>query len=400
MDLTIFGNAVGISDINDWRECPARMADGMRRHTEGELPGHTNWTNAYGSAIHEAISVVEKELVSNEEAIDRVWITYGPYLDPEDLALLREDLDKYRRDTPLGFRLVAAEVDCRVPLAVIDGTQYYFRFKLDALYQSLANPSLFFHRDYKSSKWPKSEEEVHKDPQMSAYNWAIFELYPECQRLVQSYEQLRHGNIITSRNDTQRAETKDWLIRNVKALLADEEMKPKINDFCRYCPKVMVCHETERATTYWRGTLAVLAPMSKEGRRIKVDLGDDQEEVERLITDVLPRAITARKHLEYFEKTLKGVLDEMPSGERSRLGWRTKDRKSKTFNPDGLKRIHEATGDLFYDLISLSRKAVDTFIGKPEKGKPLTPQLTVIREQELEIVGSSLEVPERAPDED
>lgn len=397
-------NAVGISDVKDYRECPARMQNNMRRHktlpdgTRDEPPESRNWTNAYGSAIHDAISYVENEDLSNKQAVEKAWKDWGPFLDPEDLALLHQDLDKYRGDTPLGMRLVAAEVDVKVPLFVLDGVQYYFRFKLDALYQMIAEPSVFFHRDYKSSKWPKSDKEVHEDWQMSAYNWGIHELYPECSRLVQSYEQLRHGNILTSRNDLQREQIRDWLVENVKAIIADGEHRPKINDFCRYCPLIMECSETERATHYWRGTLAVLAPMTKVGRKTKLEFADDGDEVERLISNVLPRAIAVRKHLEHFEKELKALLETMPSSERERLGWKTEDRKTRKVTPEGLQRIHEAVGPVFYNLVSLTKRNVDLWIGKPKKGVPLTPELASIRAEELESVSQTLVVPEKAPE--
>jgi hypothetical protein len=403
--MKLVDNAIGISDVKDYRECPQRMENNMRRHnilpdgTRDEPPESRNWTNAYGSAIHDAISYVENDDLTNKQAVEKAWKDWAPFLDPEDLALLHQDLDKYRGDTPPGMRLVAAEVDVKVPLFIQDGVQYYFRFKLDAVYQMIADPTVFFHRDYKSSKWPKTDKEVHEDWQMSSYNWGIHELYPECLRLTQSYEQLRHGNILTSRNDLQREQIRDWLIENVKVIIADGEHRPKINDFCRWCPLIMECSETERATKYWRGTLAVLAPQTKVGRRTKLEFAEEGDEVERLITDVLPRAIAVRKHLEMFEKELKAKLERMPSSERERLGWRTEDRKTRKVTPEGLARIHEAVGPVFYQLVSLTKRNVDLWIGKPKKGEPLTPELASIRREELESVSQSLVVPEKQPDE-
>jgi hypothetical protein len=381
------------------------MENGMRRHitlpdgSKDEPPEHRNWTNAYGSAVHDAISYIENKDLTNQQAVEKAWKTWGPYLDPEDLALLKQDLDKYRGDTPLGMRLVTAEADVKVPLFIQDGVQYYFRFKVDALYQVIAEPTVFFFRDYKSSKHAKSDKEVHEDWQMSSYDWGIHELYPECQRLVISYEQLRFGNVITSRSDLQREQIRDWLIENVKAIIADGAMKPKINDFCRWCPLIMECSETERSTRYWRGTLAVLAPMTKEGRKTKIEFADEGDDFERLISNVLPRAIQVRKHLEMFEKELKSKLEAMPSSERERLGWKTEDRKTRKVTAEGLARIHEAVGPVFYNLVSLTKRNVDLWIGKPEKGKPLTPQLASIRNEELETISQTLVVPEKQPDE-
>jgi hypothetical protein len=97
----------------------------------------------------------------------------------------------------LGYRLVSAEVDMRVPLFKLtdDGEWIYFRFKIDALYQSLQNPGLFLMRDYKSSRWPKPIEEIHNDLQQWSYNFGVHEMFPECETLVQIYDQLRFGEV-------------------------------------------------------------------------------------------------------------------------------------------------------------------------------------------------------------
>lgn len=389
------GNAIGISDLLDWRECPQRMEHGMRRHAtlpdgnKDEPPGHTNWTNAYGSAIHHAIHLVETAKLNNSDAIDLTWAIYGGYLDPEHLALLKEDLDHYRGDTPLGMELVAAEVDARVPLMVIDGVQHYFRFKLDALYRRIADPTFFYHRDYKSSAHRKTQQEVDKDLQMWSYNWGIFMLYPEIKSLLQSYEQLKFGNLTTSKNREQRAEMREWLERTVRAVLADEKMEPKQNDWCPWCPLVATCDQTIRATKFWKGRLAVLAPKTQVGRKTMIKFGDEADDLEYMLKEVLPEMIRTRKHLDAAEKALKELLGEMASEERRELGWRLADRKTKSLTPEGMRVMHEAMGDSFYEVISLSTSAVEKLVGKPAKGEPVPRQLELLREVQLEKVGST-----------
>lgn len=392
-------DSIGISDLLDYRECPQRMEHGMRRHTKlpdgtkDEPPGATNWTNAYGSAIHDAIHLVETEGLTNEEAVSRVWPTYSGYLDPEDLAMLQEDLDAYRGDTPLGMVLVVAEMDVRVPLFMHEGRQIYFRFKLDALYRRIDNPTVFYHRDYKSSKHRKTQAEVDKDLQMWAYNWGIFELFPEAQSLIQSYEQLRFGNLTTSKNSEQRRQMKLWLIETVKAVLADEKMEPRQNEWCPWCPLVVTCDQTVRATRYWKGRLAALAPQVKEGRKTKIAFLDEGEDLERMIEEVLPDMIQTRKHLEAVEKALKDQIQRLPSEDRARLGWRLSDRKTKVLTPDGLRAFHEATGDSFYEMVNLARSSAESVIGKPGKGEPLPKPLQLLKDLELERVSSTTVVP-------
>lgn len=374
------GDSIGISDLLGWRECPQREALSMRRHTEGSYPGETDWTNAYGSAIHDAIHLVETGL-SREDAVTQIWPKYAAHLDPDDLALLYEDLEKYQGDTPLGMELVAAEVDVKVPLFVHEGRQIYFRFKLDALYRRKDDHTVFYHRDYKSSKWRKTQAEVDKDVQMWAYNLGIHVLYPECSSLLQSYEQLRFGNLPTSKNDEQRADMKRWLIETVKAAMADTEMEPKQNEWCPYCPLVLTCSETVRATRVWRSKLAVLAPQTKEGRKTKIKLADEGDDLERMIVEELPRMIQTRKHLEAAEKQIKEVIERMPSEDRERLGWRMSQRKTTFLPPVALAMLHEVLGDAFYEAVTVSKTSMEKIAGKSE--------LELLRSLELERISST-----------
>lgn len=389
-------NSIGISDLLDWRECPQRMEYGMRRHvtlpdgTKDEPPGHTNWTNAYGSAIHDCIHEVETTGCTNEEAVDRAWPRYATYLAPDELALLKEDMDAYRGDTPLGMELVAAEVDARVPLLVHEGVQVFFRFKIDALYRRVDDHTVFFQRDYKSSKHRRSQADVDKDLQQWAYNFGVHELYPECSSLLQSYEQLRFGNLLTSKSPHQRKQMREWLERTALAMIADTKHEPKINEWCPWCPLVLTCNQTERATRYWHGRLAVLAPLTKEGRKTKVEFADEGDDLERMMREVLPQMIRTRKHLEAAEKGLKELIEAMPNEDRERLGWRLSERKVKITDPEGLRMIHEALGDSFYEVISLVKANVEAVVGKPKKSEPLTPQLKLLKDVELERVGSTV----------
>jgi hypothetical protein len=235
------------------------------------------------------------------------------------------------------------------------------------------------HRDYKSSKWQKSDAEVHKDPQMWAYNWGIHEFFPECRHLLQTYDQLRFGEVQTTKNDQQRRDMKQWLIDMVKIIIADETYKPKINDFCRFCPLVVTCREPRRATAITRGTLATLAPLTKEGRKIKVEFFEEGMAIEDLIEHELPKMIETRKHVEHVEKALKELIAKMPEGERARLGWAVRDSKRRAVATEGLRELHEQMGDAFYSLVSLPITRLEEMFGKPKKGEQVPRELEIAR---------------------
>lgn len=367
-------NEIGISDILQWRDCPQRFAFGMRRHVElparlavyeGERddpPEAESPQSAYGSCIHDIFHVIDKEAVSDEEAIQRVWPKWAHWLEPDDLDRIRADLETYHKRSLLGYRLVAAEADMRVPLFVYKGEQIYFRFKLDALYQHLQNPAIFVSRDYKSSRWPKSDEEVQKDLQQWAYNWGVFEMFPECEDLTQIYDQLRYGEIPTRKNAEQRASMKEWLIQMVTAILEDETLEPKLNDWCAYCPLLLDCREPVRATEHWKNLMSVIAPVEKVGRKLVVKF-DDAMDYDYYV-EMLPKVAEARKMLERFEETVKADLMKMSAADRDGYGYTTISKSGTRFPASSLQQIATEFPTEFWHIASITKAAAERMFGK------------------------------------
>jgi hypothetical protein len=302
--LKLPGNAIGITDLLSYQDCPRRFAFGMRRHDKspvvhpetgveyvmGDAPEAESPATAYGSAVHDAIELVD-DLLTPEEAVERVFPTYGPWLEPADLDRLIEDLAIYKGRDYTGVRIVAQEDDMRVPLFVHEGETIYFRFKLDKLYQRLDDDASFIHIDYKTSKWAKSQEEVHKDLQMWAYNFGIHEAFPECERLLQTYDQLRFGQVNTRKTEKQRAQMKAWLIAATKAVLADRALLPKFNQWCPWCEIANDCPVIKRLSDYSLSKIAVMAPEEKQGRKKVITLDPQPvRHVRRGATPDQPRA--------------------------------------------------------------------------------------------------------------
>lgn len=375
-------NAVGISDILQYRACPQQFAWQMRRHVplpahlqsyEGEKddpPENEAYASAYGSAIHDAIALVDRDGLSDEQAIDAVWVTYQHWLEPGDIDRLRADLETFHTRTSLGWRVIAVEEDMRVPLLVRDGETIFFRFKVDALYQHMDNAALFLSRDYKSSRWPKSAKEVHADIQQWSYNWALHERFPEIGTLIQQYDQLRYGSIPTGKNDGQRRTIRDWLVKQVTAILDDDAVVPKQNDKCQWCPLVMECRETHRSVDYWKAHLAAVAPEGKDGRKTVVDLAAEpfESHVERL-----PKAKETLKILERYVGTVEADLKAMPEERRGDLGYElSKPKRIKSFSADAKRQIFGLVGDAFFSMASLSQTAVEEFFGSGPDAQEIT----------------------------
>jgi hypothetical protein len=155
---------IGISDILQYRDCPERFAYQMRRHTplperfalyagEKDNPDEADsYATSYGSAVHDAIEVVENTQCSDEDAIAAVWANYSHWLEPGDTDRMKADLETYRTRTDTGLRLVGTELELRMPLLKHEDRTIYFRGRIDVLYQRLDNPAVFISRDYKSGR--------------------------------------------------------------------------------------------------------------------------------------------------------------------------------------------------------------------------------------------------------
>lgn len=390
-------NSIGITDMNQYRECARRFHFGMARHTEeGERPEAESTNSAYGSAIHEALHAIETGL-TDDEAIQHAFDLYGKWLEPDDLERMKKDIATYHERDYLGVKTVAAEQDFKVPLmdwpcydcngsgkepvveAVFDDSiepyeapqckecggsgviTIYYRFKVDRLYQRLDSPGDFLHIDYKSSKWPRTQAEVDNDTQMWSYNWAVHEIWPECERLEQVYDQLMYGPIYTRKSAEKRAAIKQWLQKQATAILKDEHlesdglMKPKFNKWCAYCEILPDCSVIPRLTDFAKSRIKVQRE-AIEGLDLGATLGAD--DFSRFV-DLLDLAIDGKKTMESYEEVVKDVLRDLPTSVRDELGWRLSDRSRTTWDPEGMRAAQQLLGDPFFDLISLAKKRLE-----------------------------------------
>lgn len=356
-------NAIGPTDIQQYRDCPRRFEFGMRRHTEaGEHPEAQGPSTAYGSAVHEAIAFAETEVASDDQAVQRAFDRYAKWLDPEDLEQLRTDLQTYRARDYVGVRTVAVEKELRIPLFEHEGQTIYLRTRIDRLYQRLDNPGVFIHVDYKSSKWPRSAKEVHEDRQLWLTNLIVHEVYPECETLRQVYDQLNFGQLTTDKSQAQRALIHDWAINQIVAILHDEDLNASKNQWCPWCPILESCPVVRELTQYSTAEIAVLAPERKEGRKTVVDLDPALFDT---YVEQLENVGLARKILERFDESVRGVLREMPAQRRDQYGYSLNTRSRTSWPAEAMRSAHEVLGDEFYELASLSKSALDRR-GSPE----------------------------------
>jgi hypothetical protein len=351
------GNAVGPTDIQAYRECPRRFAFGMRRHTDdGEHPEAQSTATAYGSAVHEAIAYAESQDADDQAAVQRAFDRYARWLEPADLQRLRTDLQTYRQRDYLGVRTVAVERELRMPLFEHEGEMIYLRTRIDRLYQDRVDPGLFTHVDYKSSAWPRSQREIDEDRQLWITNLIVHDVFPECERLEQVYDQLNFGQLHARKTDAQRALIREWAIHQITAILHDSELAPTKNEWCPWCPIMESCPIVPQLTEFSLAQIAVLAPQHKQGRKTVVEL--DPELFDHY-AEQLEDVGLARKVLERYDDAVRETLRRMPTTERERLGYQLAPRSRSGFSPDALRAAHELLGDDFYLIAGLTKTAVE-----------------------------------------
>lgn len=358
------GNAIGISDINAWRDCPRRMSFSMKRHTDSGEPPEAAIEHAYGSCIHDVFEAIEDRGLTDALAVEAAFDKWAWALEPDDLKQLKKDVQTYREREFIGVRTLANEQEFRVPLLEHEGETIYFRFKLDRLYQRIDNAAVFIHIDFKSSKWRKSEGEVHEDTQMWAYNWGIHQFFPECETLVQHYDQLRFGDITTRKSPEQREQIAEWLRQQVRAILADDSeseddglLVPRFNQWCPYCPIIGSCSVVDQLSDFAKSEIAVLTPSKEDAAKVGVDAAPFENYVAKL-DDVEG----AQKVLEEFKDRVRSVIKKLPTSERERMGFKLSPRNSDIFTPEAMRQMHELLGEDFYLLVSVTKKRLDDLL--------------------------------------
>lgn len=364
-------NSIGVSDLKDWQQCPRRMSFSMKRHTGAEPPEATANPNVrYGTAVHDGIEYMEATGETPGRAVEWLVSNGHRWIDPEVMEEIEADLIVHRdRDKPLDWDLVMNEQEIRVPLLNNDGDLIFYRAKIDRLYQHKRQPGRFLLRDSKSSRWQRTQKEVDEDLQMSAYDWALREYMPEIDQLDIIYDQLRFGEVRTSRNDNDRQKIRRWLETGTRAVLDDEEygpdglLVPEWNEWCAYCPIMNDCAVVPTLTTYAQAEIAKLAPEVKEGRTLRPDLDPDLFDV---YVEQLSKVSVALGVLERFKKAITQRLQELPAHEREAYGYRLQTRSTDTFSPEALRAAHRLLGDEFYDIAKVTKEGLARASGEDE----------------------------------
>lgn len=379
--------SVGISDLIAHRECPRRAGYGAKRHTgEGQqnhalrTPEAGSPATWYGSAIHDVIDAVADGL-GDDAAIELAWSKWGAHLDPEDLTLLKEDLEKHHERDFENTRIVMAEDEIRVPLTEMpDGRPIWFRGRIDRLYERLDMPGQFIHVDYKSSKWLKTQAEVDSDPQLWAYNWSLTDFFPEIEDLEQWLDQLRGGMVSTRKSDEQRAEIREWLAlaaRNYftereQDLQADGLPAPRFNQWCPWCSILESCEIVPNLTDWALTRIVELRPPELvQATREEDGASILDETVITPLDEYMDRyddVKTAIDVLTRFHESAKRLVHELPEQRREQLGFELRGRSNSIISVRARNALYETLGhDRFMELARVTQERLKSVLTDKEQ---------------------------------
>src|SRR4051794_1231366 len=144
--------------------CPRQY---RKKYVERVRPfEQTSMPLSYGTAIHQALQVMENEAVGPHEALERVW---PADLDMTSWAEAVKDLDAYlERGGPMNlYATIANEIELSAVLYVDEefGPVAYRGF-IDWLGIDTEDPGLLHVVDYKTNRFPPSNDAVAGDVQL------------------------------------------------------------------------------------------------------------------------------------------------------------------------------------------------------------------------------------------
>lgn len=257
------GNSLGISDAKQFEECPMLFYENMKRHSGVEPAEYTGYSYplAFGNALHEAAELV----VANDgeayldDAVEHAWTRWGRHLPAESYEELRDDIKTVidRSGVADNLELIAVEKDMKVSVFVGESdekkqmldeehVEYFYRFKIDALYRDRNDPGHFIIRDFKTVRRRRSQAEVDEDMQLTAYDFGIREMLGnEVTKVTIWYDQVKFQELFTSREEHDRQMFKGWITARIREIL-DVPVEavantPKLNEYCSWCPLLETC---------------------------------------------------------------------------------------------------------------------------------------------------------------
>lgn len=315
-----------------------------------ERPEEPSIPRMRGTAIHEALALMEGEAMPMDQALSVSWpAALGPQTYMETLEILIHWLS--RPDD--GTHTVASEIELLAPLYVDeDFGLIQVGGRIDRLAIIMDDPRLLIFDDYKSDAAPPSKSDIEKWLQgyfyaylawYNAHRWVGDGMTP---RLRGRYVALRWYDVERDYPETELEMFRAWAESVARRLLRDNDPQPILNPGCGRCDYRMDCPA-------W-------LELPGKGRALLERIRNTELEAQM---GLRPEANEIRLKLENFTHAIDDLArDRIPIGGSVTSGKVEVSRGNREqAQIESLKAVHELMGDEFYRRASMSKKALEKY---------------------------------------
>jgi hypothetical protein len=303
----------------------------------------------YGTMIHAALAKAEEtEIPLLPDCLEDVWDAQLP-AEAYDEAV--QDLTCFLDRGGLNLSMIAVEKDLSTYLVTINGKKYRFRGRLDWIGFNTEETNTLYFADYKTNRSPTSQAELDRNIQMAGYGMLLKEnldlIAPgmfdkETVKIVGILEQLKWNTLYTHIDQGRMDLFVSWARAITKAILSDDEAKPRLNKYCGHCPLKFDCE--------------VFTDLSTDGKTLIDAYTSTRSLSERV--ELMQKAQTIKSGLESIVKEVREELLNNGGGIFGDIEYFISQKWEKTYD---LVALHKALGLDFYSIIKVVEKTLDAY---------------------------------------
>lgn len=352
-----------LTDQEQEKGCPRLF---RKKYVEGGLPEQRSYALEYGGLIHRVLYRMEEDGIGPEEALD---LEFPAHLPPEAYKEALDDLTAYleRGASPVDrFGTLEVEIELDAVLYIDEEFgEIRYRGIVDWVGVDMDEPNTLHVVDYKTNRFPPSEEQVKGDVQLKSYAWLVLQnrkrYLPGAQRIrvVVHLDAIKWRDVEVEYTAAELEAWHSWAVAVVRGILRDDVGAPILNEGCGWCPVKGDCPAFQSLP---EGAVDLLT------LKPKPDASDD---------DRLAWRDRAYKQMKLLEKGVKEIDERMVTWTQ-RAG--TVETKAYVFSLDtdwqteiDARQMHDALGDQFYEVVSVGKGKVEALTKQwpPEAAAPV-----------------------------
>lgn len=354
------------------RGCPRQW----KAHYIDRIRGPRNPVLEYGTIIHRAFQLMESEQLPPDEALEKAWADGDPVvvMDQTWFDEASEDVQRYmeRETTPFQrYATLATELRLSSELYVDeDFGPIHMQGIVDRVSLDFDDPGLIHIGDWKTNRNPPSIEAIQRSFAAKTYVWLT---YRNLRRLgipadvVSRIDQPRvffHLDAIKWRemdpvfySDYDLERWHAWTVQLVKRILRDEDAEPVLNEGCPQCPVRDSCPK-------FLGLPALGGEVLAD--RPSVEWSQVSEEDRDRLAAWIKAANGMRLLLENAVKEMDARFKADAKAGPIITSTYTWAPETVFSNLVDAREVHKILGEEFYDLVKLSKAAIE----RAARGRP------------------------------